>query len=265
MEMVIVMRTLSGAMRCLILLTAALSGGQQALADLIVVPGHLANVEGGEQNVFPFGTPASVVPSQRYQQVYAAEEFAQLGGPVYITQLAFRPDAQFGRAFADTLADVQIRFSTTQAAPDLLSPMFAANVGADEAIVYHAPLNLASSFRGLPFGPMEFDIVIDLEFPFRYEPQAGNLLLDVRSYGGTEDFVAFDGTYILGDAVSRVYSNPQGPDRVDALVGLADTFGLVTRFTTIVAVPEPSSWAILGLGGFVLIGYAWRRRPARRG
>jgi hypothetical protein len=85
--------------------------------------------------VFPFniGDPTIVnggLASQRYQQVYAASEFDTLGGlELLITQILFRPDATFGKAFSSVLPNIQINLSTTSAAPNSMSTVFANMLG----------------------------------------------------------------------------------------------------------------------------------------
>jgi hypothetical protein len=77
--------------------------GVTVSADTIVVP-NLANVEGDNQNSFPFDL-RTTEPSMRYQQVYDAAGFGSLSG--LITQIAYRPDARQGNPFSATL-DIQI-------------------------------------------------------------------------------------------------------------------------------------------------------------
>src|SRR5205823_2210425 len=153
-------------------------------ATNIVVPNSNATVEGNIANSFPFNIADFSLSSQRYQQVYSAAQFAAVSGPQLVTQIAFRPDASAGSAFTATLPNVQINLSSTSKAPDGLSTTFASNVGADDTIVHSGPLALSSAFSGPAGGPKAFDIVITLTTPFRYDPAAGNLLLDVRNFGG---------------------------------------------------------------------------------
>jgi hypothetical protein len=229
----------------------------------VVVPNNLATTEGDASNGFPFniGDPTIVnggLASQRYQQVYAASEFDTLGGlELVITQILFRPDATFGKAFSSVLPDIQINLSTTSAAPNSMSTTFANNVGSDDKVVFSGPLSLSSANTGPAGGPKNFDIVINLMNPFRYNPSAGSLLLDVRNFGG--------GTTTLFDAqfpstpTSRGYT--LGANDVNASTGTVDSVGLVTAFkgTPIAgnppgghpgtSVPEP-----LTVGGTILAG-----------
>ena len=195
----------------------------------IVVPNGQATIEGNSNNLAPFSL-ASFVPSQRYQQVFAASEFAVLSGPQLITQISFRPDAEFGGAFSSTIPDIQINLSTTSAQPDSLSMILANNIGPDDTMVFSGSLSLSSADSGPLGGPKDFDIVIALQTPFLYDPSVGDLLLDVRAFS-TGITTAFDSEFPSGDPTSRSV----GP-MVNSAVGGTDTLGLVAQFTIIESV-----------------------------
>jgi hypothetical protein len=218
----------------------------QAGAMPVVVPSADTNTEGNPNNGFPFNIGAFGLSSQRYQQVYLGSDFG-LATPQSITQLLFRPDAGFGAPFSTTLSNVQINLSTTSKAPDALSSTFANNVGPDDKVVYSGPLPLSSSFTGPGGGPKAFDISVNLQNPFLYSPAAGNLLLDVRNFGGGTT-TQFDAAFTQGDPVSRLFT--LSSNGVNDLNGDVDTLGLVTEFNfgTPSVVPEPSTWSLLALG-----------------
>jgi hypothetical protein len=201
-----------------------------ASAVTVVVPNSMAILEGDGVNAFPFNISARFppIPSMRYQQVFQSSEFSAFGGPALITQIAFRPDAVFGNAFSSFLPSVRIDISTTSAAPDTLSSTFASNVGADDRTVYSGSLPLSSAFTGFAGGPKTFDIVINLATPFFYNPAAGNLLLDVRNFGGGST-TFFDAQIASERSYLRAFSTVTGS--VDDPSGDADSTGLVTRFT----------------------------------
>src|SRR5262249_22141305 len=113
--------------------TVAASVGR---ADFVVVPNNRAAMEGNLDNGFPLQISAFGLASERYQQVYAASQFASLGGPELITQLTFRPDGFVGSAFSSTIANIQIDLSTTTASVNGLSMTFANNVGANNTVVF---------------------------------------------------------------------------------------------------------------------------------
>lgn len=210
-------------LKYLILTTLLAATASAAHGDELVIPGSLENVDGNGGNIFPFGLGLSY----RYQQVYAASEFDP-SAPVLITEIRFRPDFLTGDSFSVVLPDVQVNLSTTNRALDALSPTFADNVGADDTIVSDGALALSSSATGA--GPFEFDIVIPLATPFLYDPLAGNLLLDVRNFGGGPHTTAFDSHNAAGDPISRATTTHISGDVDSPIATSNDTLGLVTKF-----------------------------------
>ena len=215
-----------------------------AQAATVVVPNGLASIEGNTNNGFPFNLELFGLSSQRYQQVFAASDFAFLSEPQLITQIAFRPDAEFGDPFSSTISNILINLSTTSVAPDGLSTTFANNVGADNTTVFSGQLSLSSADTGPATGPKDFDIVINLQNPFLYNPSLGNLLLDVKNFSG-EPTTQFDAQFSEGDPVSRTFSLT---GNVNGSTGSIDSLGLVTQFTTApVSTPVPEPTSVMGL------------------
>ncbi len=231
-----------------------------AHADFIAVPIALQNIEGNLSNAAPFNT--GTLPSERYQQVYAASDFGSLDA-LLITALAFRPEHSNQTPFSVTLPDIQINLSTTTRQPDDLSPLFLSNLGADDAVVFaRGSLLLSSAAIGPYQGPKDFDVLINLQNPFIYDPAKGNLLLDVRNFQGGNLGFSLDAEATDGDGVSRVWTNGDIPGGVDSPVGTTaantlSTLGLVTRFTVTPAaavVPdEPSTFVLLVMGMLTLL------------
>ena len=229
-----------------------------AHADFIAVPIAVQNIEGNLSNAAPFNT--GTLPSQRYQQVYAASDFGSLD-VLLITALAFRPEYKNETPFLVTLPDIQINLSTTARQPDHLSPAFLSNLGADDTVVFaRGSLSLSSAVIGPDQGPKDFDVLINLQNPFIYNPAKGNLLLDVRNFQGGNLGFSLDAEATDGDGVSRVFTNGSIPGGVDSPVGATDaisTLGLVTRFTVTPAaavVPdEPSTFVLLVMGMLTLL------------
>jgi photosystem II stability/assembly factor-like uncharacterized protein len=195
------------------------------------VPNRDAKQQGSAVNVFPFSC-ASVAPDgvhpldgQRYQQVYLGSEV----GSRSITQLRLRQTA-FGFAFGPTvIPGVTIVLSSTPAAPDALSPTFAANVGGDATVVLDGDLTLSSNPAATI--PPPFDIVVPFTTPFQFDASSGrNLLVDVT----IPSCVRIGSVDADGDkddvAVSRVYTNTPG-GASHAIADAADSFGLITEFT----------------------------------
>jgi hypothetical protein len=230
---------------------------ESARASLVIVPNANISVEGDSNNGFPFNLSLFGDTNMRYQQVYDSSQFSTLGGPVLIHQILFRPDATTGAAFSSTLPDIQIDMSTTSATPATLSTTFANNVGADDRVVYaRGSLSLSSAFTGPVGGPKDFDIVINLTTPFLYNPASGNLLMDVRNFGGGGT-TQFDAVSSPNSVIERVWSID-----VTATTGTYDatSAGLVTEFGFGPAVPEPSTLVAASFSVILCLGYALRRR-----
>jgi len=191
-----------------------------------VIPGRLAD---DSFSTIPFSGGSNTV---RFQQIYDAADFVEEGGsrPFLIQLIAFREDAGRQEGFSSDFPDFQINLSTTSRAVDGLSPIFADNVGSDDrAVVARGSFHIGVSSGG------GFSAVIGLAAaPFYYDPSQGNLLLDIRNFGGGRTGWGYppfigpahvDASNVNGDRVSSVSANS-----VNALLGTTSTLGLVTMF-----------------------------------
>jgi hypothetical protein len=177
----------------------------------------------------------------RYQQVYLDSQFPESG---LIDKISFRlhivgdlPAPGFGPT---DLSGVLIELSTTQAEPSALSNTFADNVGPDVQTVFSGVLTLsAPQCIELEPQPCPFDIMIVLQNPFFYNPQDGNLLLDVRIPVCVITRL-FDLTTSFPSIVSHVYSTNVDSEEAD----VNNNYGVVTRFRII----EPPQFITLSPG-----------------
>lgn len=210
----------------------------------VVVPNSLANVEGNSSTSDPFSSS-----SFRFQQVFSASQFGS--APFMINNLSFRIDGAPSGNVLYSFGGGTIQFSTTARNADSLSPVFADNIGSDVTTVRSGAFSFGGLFQS-GANPQPFGQTISTA-PFFYNPAVGNLLVDITAGGGLTLFPgALDAHSVAGDSISWVYANSES-----ALSGVAETRGLVTRFT-IVAVPEPTSW-VLTLTGLIMF-YAFGRR-----
>lgn len=99
-----------------------------------------------------------------------------------------------------------------------------------------------------------FDLVLDVDDVFFYDPALGNLLLDIRNFtpDPAEELPVLDAAGVVGGAVSRVLAHD-----VLAADGTVATPGLVTAFD----LPEPGRFRseIAAATLFGLAGLAARR------
>ena len=217
-------------------------------ADVSIIVPSVASGNGSSTG--PFSYPGPV----RYQQVYDASAFSQIaaaGG--WITQVGFYGEETRPGGFG-TITNLQINLSTTHKAPDGLSTIFANNVGQNDTMVFGpAGLSMASSPGDLT--------LIKLSQQFFYNPNDGNLLLDVRNYSGMGFFPGIffelDAQSAIGDSVSSAISfDVNSPTALGT-----GTSGLVTDFI-VTPVPEPSTLLLGALGTLsVLLHFQIRRRP----
>ena len=233
--------TLPALLLCFVLLTAA-----SAVAGVIV--GQPADP--GTGNCYPFGC-AYGGNGTEYQQVYNSGQFS---GPITINNLEFY-NTQFDfAATAMNSGTWAISLSTTSADWNTLSGNFAANIGANNTLVFTGNLDQTWAFGDT--------LQISLTTPFTYDPSMGNLLMDVMVNGITAPggSIYFDtngnneGEFNGNTYLGRVYN--------DGAVNSG--YGLVTGFDagSISQIPEPGSMALLG-SGLLLVGGLLRRKPGR--
>ena len=222
--------------------------GRSSGAEIIPIPSP--GTDGDTWSHVPFsGLTLTEVPPMRFQQVYNATAFSALGEAVgLITGVRFVSDINVGRAWTADLPHVEISLSVTPRSADELSPVFADNLGTS-VTVHNGRLLLSSDGRGTFAG-------IDFQTPFAYNPDEGNLLLEIKNYEPTRfpgvpqaNAGPLDAWNVVGDPVSRVFAI----GNANATVGTADSLGLTTFFA-VTPIPEPSTTVLLALG---LCALAW--------
>jgi hypothetical protein len=190
-------------------------------------------------NYIPFG---SVAGYPEYQQVYASKDFSSvaIGGVVTIDDLEFYADDESG---VPNTGVIKFTLSTTSKSVNGLSTNLSQNFGSTKTVVYNAKLSAVDN--GV--------LTIALSTPFSYDQADGNLLIDIDEKTPYTGGPGFEYNGASGGDFSRAYSGMTIP--------VSNNSGLVTGFT-VVAVPEPSTWAmmVLGFAGLGFAGYRASRR-----
>jgi hypothetical protein len=214
-----------------------------------VVPVGLSGTE-GNSSVNDFLNSSSF----RMQMVFDASQFSiPAGASGRVDQIAFRADGGSTGPVQYLFSGGSVTLSTIPVGPDGLSTTFANNIGANAVTIYNGALNLGGGYVSGQ-SPQAFANQIPGITPFWYNPQQGNLLVDIVGGGGIPLFLgALDAHNVVGDGVSRVVAY-----HFLAESGTADSLGLVTRFNMTV-VPEPST-TVLALLGLAATAFALRRR-----
>jgi DNA-binding MarR family transcriptional regulator len=180
----------------------------------------------GTGNCLPFGC----IPDLRYQQVYSASEFS---GRLNIKDLTFY-NQLFSVGSIDP-AHYVVRVSVTAKAPNNLDlTNLDNNVGDDQELFFDGDLSgsLSPTHRLSISGK-----------PYNYDPDDGNLLLEIIKTDGGPDY----GTVFL----DRFTNDPSiGSSRAHEYGGVigdpAESYvGLVTTFSGQGPLPEPSSVVLL--------------------
>lgn len=173
--------------------------------------------------------PLSSAGTIHWQQVYDDSFFGAT--PLLIEGFGFRAQVDSSKSVG---ADFAVRMSTTSAEPGALSTTFAANVGADDTLVFSGPTTLTT---------VDGDFtLITLSTPFVYDPTLGNLLIEIEQDGVTTPFTYYDSYSVSPSGLQRIAIDSGSP------VGTNWGFGeLVTLFEA-TPVPEPSTALLLGLG-----------------
>jgi Carboxypeptidase regulatory-like domain/Domain of unknown function (DUF4214) len=166
-----------------------------------------------------------------YQQVYGSSAFT---GPVTITQIAIASSSQITSGPGTATYDFKVSLSSTGVAPGRLSTDLAANRGADFVQLFSGQVTSTITANN------QFDLLIDIT-PFTYNPDNGNLLLEVEMNSPTQ----FTGGPVLYfragfDSKTSRAANPGGVPGG----AFTDGFGLLTRFTTLA--PTATSPVISG-------------------
>ena len=123
----------------------------------------------------------------RMQQLYLADEFESLPpGKSLITRARWRTDGNLDVPQTVTADQWIARMSTTPKGLNNLDQQFSENLGSDDTVVYDGPVEWQITDADPVGGPRDFEFDLAFETAFPYDPQQGNLLLDLTGLGSSE-------------------------------------------------------------------------------
>lgn len=181
-------------------------------------------------------TPGCTSPTQT---VYSASLFGT--SPVNVNSVSLYLDIMNPPA-----TPITFTLSTSKNAVGSLSGNYAANTGNDAQLFYSGVLTPGAgwiTFTGIS--------------PFHYDPNAGDLLVEIDNQSATYDWSTITSAYNWDPRAQRAFTIAGCCSWVDS-----PGYAFNTRFDVSAApapAPEPASWALM-LGGFGAIGAAMRRR-----
>lgn len=154
------------------------------VAETIVVPNSFETTEASSFTSVPFNYQHTILTNSiRVQTRYPASQFAGLNGvPAYITRIAHRPNFGGAGNFGPvTISDVLITLATMPSSQVDLSLTLDDNIPNAALVVHNGDLILDTAFADATSGTTKkFDIVIDLQTPFLYDPSTGDLVVEVQ-------------------------------------------------------------------------------------
>lgn len=209
-------------------------------ADVFISPLGFETVEGsGRLNSSPFNFGGG---ASRYYQMFDAAQFSSLG-PILISGIRYRPDQTQNTAFSDSFTNVEFRMSTSTVQLSNMMSQFDSNTGNDVKLVRSGTLTVSTNNITTLNGTKEFDIFIPFTDTFLYDPNKGNLTLDIRTFSaGNTGFIDWH-----SDTSSEFVRDIFFDGSATAIDGGLGIGGGVTQFEFIL-VPEPTAFALLLAG-----------------
>lgn len=208
-----------------------------------------ADVEASSFDSSPLGSD----PEVRFQQVFGSSLLGAINVGDQITGLTFRVEGGSPAVLAQTVANYEIRLSTSANAPSSLSTTFAEYRGADDVIARSGPLVFGSGDFPTGGNPNFFGVTIPFTTPFTYA--GGPLLVEVAHDGSP-----LGGTFADADFPTMLDAQTVFAEAFSATVATFGPFpeAIVFQFQ-VTPIPEPST-LLLTVGPVGLLGRRWLRR-----
>ncbi len=197
------------------LLTAATAAlfSLPATAQLtLTAPNGFATTEGNTNNTYPWSRGTG---SMRIQFVYDSSNFTLQGvtAPIIVQTLRYRPDSASTATSwgGGSWPNVRIDVATCTADYLAVSATFATNMGANSTMVHQGPV-VVQGGTGLGIGVLlPWYIDIPLATPFVYDPNVGDLVVDIQLDGTGWTGASRTADHVSAGAVSpplgtRIYS-----------------------------------------------------------
>lgn len=221
-------------MRTSLLVAAALSSATAAVGQFThTIPNGTATTPGNTSNAFPWGASANTWGGLRLMAVYDSVNFTAANPaitfPILISRLKWRAQDGTQSWTGGMFTTATVNMSTCPVNWSAVTTNYATNHGPDLTVVYQGSVT-AMGGSGLGPGiiaPTVTDLV--LTTPFLYDPNLGDLVIDVDYPGGTNfvggSLTQMDVQSTNSNAV-RIYASSQYP----SANGITQNHGPVVEF-----------------------------------